>query len=268
MRWIITLLTLLLLLTACDSTSGEPTVANVAIIKELATVEIPPTPNPAQRQQTRQALPRTPTLAPPSATPTATAYVGVFIGTPNDGDGGAPIRTAVVNPTAALPDIAAVGCTVVVDPVFGTDWQTNPSIVRQIGCPIQERFGFAGSVQVYERGVMYRRVETNEVWAVRIGTVSGGEFWNFSGDSLPPEVPLLPGESTPPTGLSVPDGVFGSVWSGDTRVRSALGFATTPEQTADLNIQRYDGGTLFLDVTVGQVFVLLVNGDAFGPFQF
>jgi len=50
-------------------------------------------------------------------------------------------------------------------------------------------------------------------------------------------------------------------------VRDALGYATTAEQDIGVNLQRFEGGTLFKDVTVGQVFVLLVDGRAFGPYS-
>jgi hypothetical protein len=152
-------------------------------------------------------------------------------------------------------------CVIPFDAAFGDGWRSNPSVARRVGCALQARFGFASSVQIFERGVMYRRNDSNEVWAITPGSISAGKYWYFDNTGLIP----LPLTVTPPEGLRVPVEMFALAWSNN-EVREALGFATTPEQVADLNVQRFEGGSLFLDVTVGQVFILFDNGDAFGPY--
>jgi hypothetical protein len=199
-------------------------------------------------------------VPPPTPTPTETPYIGEFLGEAQQ-DNLPPIIAIV--PTA-LPDEAGDGtqtCSVSIDPAFGDGWRSTPTITRTLGCPIQERFGFAGNVQVFERGVMYRRTETNEVWAVRPGSIQAGQYWYIS---QPPTVSAS--GQLAPEGLRIPTDTFGAVWLSNSEIADQLGYAITPEQVADLNVQRYEGGTLFLDVTVGQVFVLLVNGDAYGPY--
>lgn len=249
----------IVLLVGCDTTSPTPAAAPVVAVKQLVTVEIPPTLNAAERQATRLALPTTPTVPPPSPAPTETPYIGVFLGEAQpDSENIAPIVDSL--PTESLLANASV-CGIAPDSAFGQGWRTNPTVSRTLGCPIQERFGFAGDVQVFERGVMYRRSETNEVWAVRPGSLEAGEYWYISQPPVITAAGLIA-----PEGLRVPSDVFGAIWLSDPNISEGLGYAVTPEQVADLNIQRYDGGTLFLDVTVGQVFALLVNGDAFGPY--
>lgn len=166
-----------------------------------------------------------------------------------------------VEPVIPTVQQASDECPVPFDAAFGTGWRSNSSVARRVGCPLQQRFGFAGNVQVFERGVMYHRVDTNEVWAVQPGSGGTGTFWYVNQPATLPLEGLIP-----PPGLRTPGNSFGAVWSSNSEINTALGFATTPEQTADLNLQRFDGGSLLLDVTVGQVFLLFDDGDAFGPY--
>jgi hypothetical protein len=235
-------------------------------VRMLATVNLPPTPDAAEREATRRAMPVTPSAQPPTPTPTGTPYVGVFLGTPVPNSAGALVDLAGVEQQSILATPTAIEgtCTIPFDPAFGRGWESNASVARQVGCPLQERFGFAGNVQVFERGVMYRRLDTNEVWAVQPGNLDAGRYWYYN--QVLPLPPLQGIGLNPPSGLRVPADIFGAVWSSSAEVNQALGYATTPEQTADLNIQRFDGGSLLLDVTVGQVFILLDDGDVFGPY--
>lgn len=241
--------------------AGEPpaaeTLAPAVVARQIVTVDVPPTLSRAERIATQQARPTTPTEPPPTPTLTPSPYIGVFLGAAESGN--LPPMQPVI-PTAFV-ELDAGACVIPPDAVFGDAWRRDASLVRQIGCPIQERFGFAGSVQVFEQGVMYRREQTNEVWAVNPGRLGAGRYWYQSQVN-----PLTLEGVTAPTGQRVPVDYFAAMWAGVPGVRAALGFGITPEQVADLNIQRFEGGTLLLDVTVGQVFVLLANGDAYGPF--
>lgn len=249
-----------LLMAACTPQGAPTSEADTVVVavKQLATVNIPPTPDAAQREATRRALPVSPSAPPPTATYTATPYIGVFLGTPNANDGGVPL-VEIVAPTA---NSAVIDCIIPFDAAFGTGWRSNPSVARRIGCPLQERFGFAGNVQVFERGVMYQRIDTNEVWAILPGNIGAGQYWYVNQPLL-----VIPEGIAAPPGLRVPGNQFGAVWLTNSQISTSLGYGTTPEQTADLNVQRFDGGTLLLDVTIGQVFILFDDGDAFGPYQ-
>lgn len=236
----------------------------VVAVRLLATVNLPPTPDDAEREATRRALPITPSALPATETPTGTPYIGIFLGTPAANTGSQGSIAQVDQGLLATPTPLEGTCTITFDPAFGRGWESSPSVARRVGCPLQERFGFAGNVQVFERGVMYRRLDTSEVWAVLPGNLGTGRYWYYN--QVLPLPPLQGIGLNPPAGLRVPAEVFGSVWSSDAEVNQALGYATTPEQTADLNLQRFDGGSLLLDVTVGQVFILLDDGDVYGPY--
>ncbi|HEX2621266.1 MAG TPA: hypothetical protein VHL11_14005, partial [Phototrophicaceae bacterium] len=263
---VVSLLGFLILIstTACTPSGAATSEADTVVVavKQLATVNIPPTPDAAQREATRRALPVNPTVPPPTATYTSTPYIGIFLGTPNANDNGVPMVDAGVGAPTNVLDPQIGGCVVPFDPAFGTGWQSNPSVVRRIGCPLQQRFGFAGNVQVFEHGVMYQRIDTNEVWAIEPGDIGAGKFWYVN-----QPLAIVPDGIQAPAGLRIPANSFGSVWLTNGEVSKTLGYASTPEQTADLNVQRFDGGSLLLDVTIGQAFILFDDGDAFGPYQ-
>lgn len=249
-----------LLLAACGGQTETPMATgstSVAIVRALVTVELPPTLSRAERLATRQAQPVTPTPPPPTPTPTETPYIGIFLGEAQ-GDADLP---RISQPTAAPTPTREGGCAVEIDSAFGTAWRQNASVARQIGCALQGRFGFAADVQVFERGVMYRRQDTGEIWAIQPDAISVGSYW-FSATS-PQVIPLPLGV---PEGLRPPSEVFLPVWIANPDLQAALGYGRTPQQVADLNVQRVEGGTLFLDVTIAQVFILLDNGDVYGPF--
>lgn len=249
-----------LLLAACGGQTPPATTSDstpVAIVRALVTVELPPTLSRDERLATRQAQPLTPTPPPPSPTPTETPYVGVFLGEARD-DVNLP---RISQPVIGATETPTGGCDIDIDPAFGTAWRQDPSVARQIGCALQVRFGFAADVQVFERGVMYRRQETGEVWAIQPDSLSVGRYW-FSATAPQLIPPLL----SVPEGLRPPSEAFAPVWIADPQLQAALGYGRTPQQTADLNVQRVQGGTLMLDVTIAQVFILLDNGDVYGPF--
>ena len=256
----------LLTVSACQSRDTPVTPTAVVLVRRLATVAPTATPNEAELQATQQALFSTPTMAPPTATPTQTPYVGVFIGeaVPEDSGLGINPLQLYILPTRDVTGNIPLICTI--DPatvVFGTAWRSDTYAVDGLRCPIQESYGFDGKVQIFEGGAMYRNPQTNEVWAISPGTVlQNGRYWY---EDQPPVMSTL-GIEAPP-GRYVPREAFGATWANNPQLRELMGYATTQEQDISVNLQRFEGGTLFLDATVGQVFVLLVNGEALGAYN-
>ncbi|RMG82507.1 MAG: hypothetical protein D6712_14530 [Chloroflexi bacterium] len=249
----------MLLLAACSAEqTPTPDPLNVPQIKQLATVYISPTPNAEQMQATRFAMQPTPTTAPPTPIPSPTPYIGVFIG-----EVAPPDFSAFLTPDAALALQAtanAIQCDVAIGEPYLLTWAGNLDISRRLGCPIQEAFGFVGRVQIFERGVMYQREETGEIWAITSGA-GVGRYWYV--ETAPP---IATTDISAPEGLRVPTGDFGGMWRGVEGIEEALGFAITPPQRIDLGLQRFEGGSFFFDQTSGQIFALTVDGDVYGPY--
>jgi len=251
---------LALLLTAC-APSAEPSPTAVARVRQLATIAPTATPDDAQRlaaQQTAQAQ-ATPSPA-PSATPTP--YVGVFLGEVEADRPIVDLTQLDTMPTRSAAAMLPLLCEIPIGDEFGTAWATESRVFNGLGCPIQEHYGFVGTVQVFERGVIYLRPDTVELWAIVPGPSFGvGQYWYID-----QPVSVSTEGLVPPSGRFVPEGVMGGIWASNSEIRSTMGYGITPPQDIDVTLQRFEGGTLFMDRTVGQVFALLVNGNAFGPY--
>lgn len=248
-----------LVFAACQP--GTPTTEARPIIqaKLLATVAMSPTPNEAEQQATR--LANRPTDAAPTGTPvpTPTVYVGVFL----DGSSG-QIDNIPYNLTLAPlnPVIQPTQCPIPIDAIFGTNWSQNFNVQQALGCPVEVVIPFVGSVQVFERGVMYYQ-PSGIIWAISPGGALGGKYW-ASAQQLPPISES--DQAVPPEGLFVPALGFGAFWYGVAGVRETLGFAQTQEQSANIAYQRFEGGTLLSDGSSGQVFALVGGDKVFGPY--
>lgn len=258
------LIYLLIILSACQS-AGPDTNQDIPVVqaKLLATVYMSPTPNEAEQQATRTANRPTPEADASPLTPTPTVYVGVFLEGEQDLDEIPYIDPLLINPPgAAISENATPTCGLAIDATFGVNWQQNLEAARTLGCPIEVVIPFQGSLQVFERGVMYYQ-PNGAIWAIAPGGALGGRYWAVT-EQLPPVSEI--DQVQPPEGLLVPSFGFGSVWYGVTGVRDALGFAQIAEQPANIAYQRFDGGTLLVDKSSGQVFILLGANTVYGPY--
>jgi hypothetical protein len=252
-----------MLLAACAPAAVEPQATptlRVLEVKQLATVFISPTPDATEAAATRAAIIPTATTPPPPPTVTPTMYVGVFLGEADLGDFGPAINPAEVAnpPTPNIPATRTATCQIPPNPVFGVAWSVDGRVSTRLGCPIQVMAASSGASQVFERGVMYWREDTDETWAI---APAAGRFWFVQG---------APEESNadvaPPPGLRVPVRDFGFLWRSYPDVRTALGYAQTEAARLDMTSQRFDSGLLLRDGETGVVFALIIDGTAFGPF--
>jgi hypothetical protein len=262
-RWL-ALLTLLLLLAACDSAPSSPTAdpfAGVPSVKLLATVAATPSPDTSLLIVTDVAA--APTFA-PTTFPTATPYVGIFLG------GGAsenlPIFDAerFTTPTAVVATLEPLTvCEFTPDERYGTGWASSAVAVATLGCPGETAASYDGALQLFERGVMIY-IPSGEIWAISQG-VPSGRYWYVA--NAPPEQPI---NETPPEGLRLPVSGFGATWIGIPGIRQALGFARTEEAGTPILVQRFLGGLLIQDIDTEQTFALLgvsaATGVVYGPF--
>jgi len=251
-----------LLIGAC--TSNAPTEATftppAVQPKILVTVAISPTPNAEQQQALAAANPPTATAV-VIPTATATPYIGVFLGEVETvGDGGAVIPPALLGaPTSSVSVTLVAGpvCPAQADVLFGTRWAENVEASIALGCPIEGGKEFTGTFQLFERGVMYF-IPTGEIWAI---APAESRMW-YS----PNAPPVQPGDIIVPEGMMAPSLGFGAVWRGLPGVEASLGFARTGEQGSKLVMQKFQNGSLLADGSSGQVFILLSDNRAFGPY--
>jgi len=247
-------------LAGCGTETATPVALVPSVMpKLLATVYISPTPNQSEREATREASTAVPTTPPIAPTPQPTAYVGVFLGEAQSEDTGPVIDPQLLSnlPVTATSSFDAALCSIPPDGKLGTAWATDVVAVSRLGCPIEYMVSFKGSLQIFERGVMYWR-PTGEIWAV---APAEKRYWYVP---IPPPPP--PDIVIPPDGLRTPVQAFGAVWSSVPGVRDSIGFAQTDEQQASLATQRFAGGTLLSDASSGQVFILYADSTLAGPY--
>jgi hypothetical protein len=258
---------LFLFLAACAPapTATPDPLVNVSEIKLLATVVIPPTPGALEQQATQAALAALPTEVRPTAVPSPTPYIGVFMGD-TAGSEDVPVfdQDRFLPPADVLlaTPLPLSVCQFQPDARFGTAWQGVSIVASTLNCAGEDAAAYDGAAQVFEGGVMIF-IPSGELWAIAPGTPSG-RYWY---------APQAPAGDT--AGISAPDGLrvpafgFGALWVSGEGVRSALGFARTDEQGATIIVQRFIGGTLIHDADTAQTFALLENaasGVVYGPF--
>lgn len=260
-------LCLLVLLAACAPGAAQTPTAPAAASepRQLATLFVSPTPDDAARAATRAA--GRPTALPvliPTTAPTPTVYVGVFMGDAAAGGGIPQVDPSLYEGTRVIVPTSAVflECSIAVDTAYGLSWASDPAQVRSLGCAGEPATLYPGSLQVFERGIMYW-LPTNEFWAIAPSTPRG-RYWYFS--EPPPDLPF-PLDTVVPDGLSAPTGGFGTVWKAFADIRAGVGFARFEESYVELLYQRFDNGALLLDRQNGQVWMLLRNSEVYGPFS-
>jgi hypothetical protein len=259
------LMVALLLLAACapDAQVNAPTADPASFARRLATVELPPTPDDAQRRATQIAARPTATYRAPTLAVTPTVYVGVFAGVEADASALPVIDPAqflgtLGAPTAVAPELAA--CTQPADPAFGAAWAEQPGLAEQLGCAVEPMTTAQGSAQAFERGLMIF-VPPGDIWAIQ----PGAAYWHTA---QPPAD--RPWEQPAPEGLRVPALGFGAFWKASSALREGLGYARADEAGSAIFTQPFERGTLLRDGSSGATYVLVGEPDAglaYGPFQ-
>jgi len=294
----------LLILSGCNNTPAPnpdgPRLVGVDVLpKNLATVELSPTPGGTEVQATLERS--RPTAAPIRELPTATItpYPGSFMGniTPDSGTvvyratsyrpppavvlfgataivPGIPVVISAGTPVAVLPTVnPAVPCATAPASEFANA-AANATIRARLGCPS----GGAGKIQVvgqiFQNGYMFWR-DTREIYvlgmnAIRTQNAPSDVFWRFPDtwtESLPASDPAI----VAPSGFSQPVRGFGYVWRSNPQVRETLGWAMSNEQPIESVFQPFERGWMMTGYD-GKVIAISPNdgqpttsGIHFGP---
>jgi hypothetical protein len=249
-------LLLLALLSACQEAVNPPATP-IAQVRDLATAFISPTPNPDELRATQVAISPTPAPPTPTVTPSPTAYVGLFIGRAELDGGFVPARAPLFANLSGEPT-AEVTCQTPIDASYLRLWQRNPDLRRELACPIQAAYGWQGSAQVFERGVMYDDASTRTVWGIAPGQ---RRAWVQEAPPAANPAPLLG------PGAIIPQGDIGALWAGVEELRLALGAPQTEALSVALGIQRMEGGTFLYDLSGGQIYAFSADGRLLGTFN-
>ncbi|HVO43312.1 MAG TPA: hypothetical protein VMT34_11845 [Aggregatilineales bacterium] len=264
--------------------------------KALATIYFTSTPNPTQVQATLTGQPH-PTAIPvtPTFTPSMQPVLGIYMGASTFSTAigvlptgsGIPFaivtlapgtRTAIaaqvpgavlpgaLPPGAAVPGASVVAvnpgptgpCAIALGAPFVKPFAT-PGIQQRIGCPTAAAFNLTMVLQPFQTGYMFWR-DTKEVYAVQTRNRSGDSFWRFPDNWHDGEPANDPSLSPPGAGLQQPIRGFGLVWRSNPALKTALGWATAPEQPYQATWQSFERGWMF---TVNNMAIAFVPLD--GP---
>lgn len=262
----------LLLLLAAACSPAVPTAPPDIVIapKQLATVDITATPvQTLVVPPTSTAVPSaTRTPIPPTLPPSATAYVGIFMG-----DGSAPLvqatqPVALVEatllaptplggiPTAVFASVTPPGsfglpvadggtCIGEIAPVLSGAYNGNNGAQAALGCPVSPSESTFMAEQAFERGTMFWWAN-REIYALAREPFNGvsNTFWKLADtwqEGMAEDDPSMTG----PEGLLQPVRGFGLAWRTSDQVRSALGWAVSPEAGYTGTFQRFERGVMF-----------------------
>lgn len=291
---LLVLVGLLLLAAACSPAVPTAPPENIIAPRQLATVDITATPvQTLVVPPTSTAMPSpTRTPIPPTLPPSPTAYVGIFMG-----DGSAPLvqatqPVALVEatllaptplggiPTAAfasatppgsfgLPVASGGTCIGEIAPVFSGAYNGDTGVQTAVGCPVSPPETIAMAEQAFERGTMFWWAN-REIYALAREPFNGtpNTFWKLADtwqEGMPQDDPSMTG----PEGQMQPIRGFGLAWRTSDQVRSALGWAVSPEAGYTGTFQRFERGVIFT-TQGGSVYALAAvagadSGQYIGP---
>jgi hypothetical protein len=245
---------IIILLAACTpSPEASPTAVSEARLtngqmpKVLVTVAIPSTVNPTSQAATVEASPtESSTRIPATITPTATVYVGVFMGGPtsvgpDSSTTGGVISTPGTESGSATPPALTIAsdCPISVAEPFQSAYNSNPSL-QAFGCPQDSGLSISLVMQSFERGRMFWR-DTRQILIL----AQNSSYWRVADtwqEGMPADDPSL----VPPEGRIQPVRGFGLLWRTNPTFRDTLGWAQGPEFPLSSTWQEFEGGTLFL----------------------
>ena len=284
MRYLRPWLLALVLLAACSPVVPTAPPEDVIAPKQLATVEITATPvQTLVVPPTSTAAPSpTRTPVPPTPSPSPTAYVGIFMG-----DGSAPLvmptqPVALVEvtllaptplggiPTSAFPTATPPGafglpvagggtCIGEIAPQFSGSYNGDSGAQAALGCPVSPQDSVAMAEQAFERGTMIWTAN-REIYALAREPFNGvaNTFWKLL-DQWQEGMPADDSSMTVPESRLQPVRGFGLAWRTNDQVRSALGWAVSPEAGYTGVVQRFERGVM-ITTQGGAVYALAAAG--------
>lgn len=213
---------------------------------------------------------------PPEPTRTPTPYVGVFSGTQVDGtpldnsvppiqdfsgegpSGGIPIGV----PTSGVisTSVASGSCPIPINDRFAAIYSQNTTIAQQLGCPNDGGSGVNLAHQPFERGDMFWRETTRQIYILRADRAVQivPDSWQ-EGQAV--DDPGL----IPPDGLLQPIRGFGLAWRNGGMLNT-IGWALRSEASVGSFWQDFERGAMFVGSN-NQIYALVLSSPTAGSFQ-
>ncbi|HEY1012585.1 MAG TPA: hypothetical protein VGE07_07770, partial [Herpetosiphonaceae bacterium] len=171
-------------------------------------------------------------------------------------------------PTNTLPPPTATPCGIRLNGGFALLWQSEPTVAATLGCAQAVEVAGQASLQYFEGGQMFWWANTDQIY-VLYGDSTGR--WEIYRNPRDPQYNTERETGVPP-GRYEPIRGFGALWQTIPAIRSAMGWATSPEYPIgppdagpDMAvIQNFAGGLMFYAPELGsdpaRIWVLANNG--------
>lgn len=275
--WLLLLLIAIFLAGCAEDSPGVPDDPPIltgfdGLPKQIATVEMSPTPSPVlvgmplagEFQQP------TGTPAPPQPTPTLTPYVGVFLGRPTSESGEALVDDIptpapfVVGPMGSssvggLGDGSLTDCAIPPAAQFANAFAADPALQERLGCPVGAGSAEELAAQPFERGTLYWR-QNKQIYAL----AHSGQFWQVA-DTWQEGMPADDPAYSAPAGLIQPIRGFGLVWRNNQAIRDAVGWGTQSETLIGSFWQDFERGAMLQGLHGQIVAIFPAEGQHSGP---
>lgn len=143
---------------------------------------------------------------------------------------------------------------------FGTVFNNNADIARQLGCPLGNPpvvTQVNGALQLFQQGQM-RWLEPGDIYVF----YNSGSYQYYTDTFIEGTDPQTSSEAPPQPGLEAPVRGFLKVWSSNPSVRDGLGWGTTSEESWPAVYQDFAHGRMIAMPGRGEILVLI--GDVRG----
>ena len=228
-----------------------PTPTPTAII---VPTEVDPIAPPAPPAATSTPVPQLPTEEPTNPPATATerpTSTPAPTWTPRPIPSPTP-TTQLATSTPTTPPPTATPETIPVVGAFGNVYWSNEIVSSRLGAPLAAAASTTGVELDFQHGAMFSRSDTGQTYILESASGVWSSVASSSGSAS--------SEPGPDPDTWIPGGSLGDLWSTESWIQSALGYALSPSGTVfDSRAQRFENGTMLLSSS-GQVYVIYGNG--------
>jgi hypothetical protein len=148
---------------------------------------------------------------------------------------------------------------------FGQLYRTNEGVRNRLGSPLAPAASVPGATQEFQRGRMFYRGDTRQIYALCFESVIYNGKWSVFPDTWAEGQPEGGGPA-PDSGYFLPRRGFGKVWRENPDLQRCLGYASAAEETAlTLLVQPFARGLMLFEgigpAGYGRTYVLSTDGE-------